>query len=387
MSKNVNKKMAVFAKKPLSTRLGIAIALSILCLIAELFIEMYLIMTYTDYSMQIKILLVSVVGFLLFLLSVVVMVSIIKSQTDPIVELTYKANSIAKGNFKVTIPEFDVDNEIARLRDSFDYLQTSINNIIIDVVNTTANNERIQSELHVASMIQKAMLPKDFPHTRDIDLAAMLSPAKEIGGDLYDFYIEDEKLYFTIGDVSGKGVPAALYMAITRSSFRFSSGMGMKINEIVARINKVFAAGNTSQMFVTMFAGVLDLNTKQLEYCNAGHNPIIIINPDGEANYLHSKYNNIAIGLVEDFPYEMETITLKEGYRILLYTDGVPEAERADQSQYGEQRLLDFANSITRSKSAEDVMDELYRSVSSFTSGNPQNDDITIMSFLLNNLN
>jgi len=378
-------KKAILAKKPIAERLSVGITITTFVLLTELLVALTFIYNSTALNDTWKVILSIIVEFGLLLLHYFVYAAIIRNQLNPIIELTYKANSIAKGIFTTKMPEVDTENEVKTLRDSFEYMQTSVNNIINDVQDTTAKNERIESELNIASAIQRSMLPMDFPHTKKIDLFAMLCPAKEVGGDLYDFYIKENKLYFTIGDVSGKGVPAALYMAITRSSFRFSVGIDMKINEIVSRINNVFVTGNTTQMFVTMFAGVLDLETRKLDFCNAGHNPIIIIDKDGNAKYLRSK-SNIAIGLYEDYPYEMETMTLEEDSRLLLYTDGVSEAERADKSQYGEQRLLEFANSITRGSTSEQVMNSLRKSVSSFTSGNPQNDDITIMSFLLNNL-
>lgn len=384
-TKNNNKKWVFLAKKPIAKRLSIAITLSTFILVSLLVSGVFIILGIPGLSDTEKFLLTLPLDVVFYGLLFLIYKRIIRKQTDPIITLAYKANTMAKGHFKTNIPEVDTDNEVARLRDSLEYLQTSVNIIVNDVYNTTARNERIQSEINIASAIQKAMLPQDFPHTKNIDLCAMLSPAKEVGGDLYDFYIKDSKLYFTIGDVSGKGVPAAIYMAITRSSFRFAIGMDMPINEIISRINNVFATGNTTQMFVTMFAGILDLETRKLEFCNAGHNPIIVIDKDGKAQYLRSK-SNIAIGLFEDYPYEMETLTLDEGSRILVYTDGVTEAERADKQQYGENRLLDYANSLTKDSTSEEVLDGLHQSVSAFTCGNPQNDDITMMSFLLKNL-
>ena len=307
---------------------------------------------------------------------------IIRMQTMPIVEFTYTAMSMAKGNFKAQIPEVTTKDEVRKLRDSLAYMQQSINEYIVELKTTTASNERFESELNIGREIQMSMLPQDFPQRDDCSLYAMVQPAKEVGGDLYDFIVVGDSLFFLVGDVSGKGVPAALFMAIARASFRFVGALGLPMDEVMGRVNNCLADGNKNGMFVTMFAGRIDLKTGEMEYCNGGHNPIVIISPDGKASYLRAK-PNLAAGLFEDFPYLSEKLQLERGSRLVLYTDGVTEAEREDKSQYGEDRLLQWASGLNPTAPSHAAVSDLYNSVKSFTQGADQNDDITIMSILL----
>lgn len=307
---------------------------------------------------------------------------IISRESQSITEFTYAALNLAQGKFDARIPEVHTEDELKRLHDSLHYLERSISRYIKELKSTTFAKERIESELNVASNIQMAMLPKNFPEGRGVDIHAVLHPAKEVGGDLYDFYIKERFLYFAVGDVSGKGVPAALLMAITRAAFRFISGMGLEMNDVVSRINNAFAESNEQGMFVTLFVGRIDLTTYEMEYCNAGHNPIMTISPDGKAALLHAK-PNIAAGLFENFSYEKETLQLSRGSRLLLYTDGVSEAENTSKELYGEQRMLDFASTLDVSTTSKEFIDSLSSDVADFTSGADQNDDITILSIKL----
>ena len=249
----------------------------------------------------------------------------------------------------------------------------------------------MESELGVARNIQMGMLRTDFPD----NVSALLVPAKEVGGDLYDFVQKGKYLYFTIGDVSGKGVPASLMMAITRAGLRFVSGIDQTMDKLLERINVSVTDTNSNDMFVTLFMARVNLETRRMEYCNAGHNPIIVVPPDGAPYFLKAK-PNLAIGLFEDFVYEAESLDLAAGTRLVLYTDGVNEAERLerepaertnpsgdDKSLFGNDRLLAWAGSALvrdTATSDKDVVDSLYNEVLQYTEGNPQNDDITIMS-------
>ena len=224
-----------------------------------------------------------------------------------------------------------------------------------------------------------SMLPQNFPVRDDCSLHAMVVPAKEVGGDLYDFVVVEDSVFFLVGDVSGKGVPAALFMSITRAAFRFIGALGLPMHEVMRRVSDCLCDGNTSGMFVTIFAGSLDLKTGSMVYCNAGHNPIVVVKPDGKASYLRAK-PNLAAGLFPGFPYESETIQLERGTRLVLYTDGVTEAERADKSQFGEDRLLEWASQLNPSALSNTIVTDLYHQVKKFTDGAEQNDDITILS-------
>jgi len=324
----------------------------------------------------------NVISFLVALIALLLLYfsnkKIVEHESRPITAIAYSALSIAQGNFKARIPEVKSEDELRRLHDSLHYLEESIDMYIDELRTTTSSNERYESELNIASAIQMQMLPKDYPHTDEIDLFATLHPAKEVGGDLYDFFVKDRMLYFAVGDVSGKGVPAALYMAITRSAFRFIAGLGLPVDGVVSKINNAFCDGNDSGMFVTMFVGRINLDTLRLEYCNAGHNPVLIISPDGTAKYHHAKAN-LAAGLFEDFPYAGETLQIEKGSRILIYTDGVTEAEDWNHELYGEARLEKFATAEGMTKSAQEFIQDLSVDLKKFANGNPQNDDITMM--------
>lgn len=307
----------------------------------------------------------------------------VRKLTQPITELTVSAMNMAKGNFHAQLAEVNTNDEMRRLHDAFDQMQHSINDYITELRTTTASNMRFESELHIAKRIQHHMVPTDFPERDDVGLYALLQPAKEVGGDLYDFVIRGNELYFTIGDVSGKGVPAAMFMSITRSASRFISGLDMKLDEVMENINNTIVDGNDSGMFVTLFMGCLNLQTGHLKFCNGGHNPIVVVPADGGEPYFLKQKSNIAVGVFPDFKYEMQEMDLGKGSRLLLYTDGVTEAERSDKSQYGEDRLVEWAKSSHGIESEEGVCKMLYADVKKFVAGNEQNDDITIMSIKL----
>lgn len=299
----------------------------------------------------------------------------IRRMTRPVTELSVSALNMAKGNFKAKLPEITSKDEMLRLRDSFVYLQNSISDYIGQLKSTKSDNERMESELNVARTIQMGMLSTDFPP----QLHALLKPAKEVGGDLYDFIRKGDVLHFAVGDVSGKGVPASLVMSITRAMLHFVATLDLPLNESVSRINNSVADSNSNDMFVTLFIARINLKTLRMDYCNAGHNPPIVIPPDGKPRFLPVK-SNLAAGLMEYFPYEDEHIDLVPGTRIVAYTDGVTEAENSRLELYGEDRLIGDIKQLEADMDEETVVKLLYQSVKSFTAGHPQSDDITIMS-------
>lgn len=306
----------------------------------------------------------------------------IRRVTAPLTEFTYTAMNISRGFFNAALPEVDSDDEIKHLHDSLMYLQLSINRYIKELKASTASNERYESELNIARQIQLNMVSTDFPESEDFDLHAMVSPAKEVGGDLYDFFVKDRWLNIAIGDVSGKGVPAALYMAILRYAYRFIANMDFQLKDVMETINRNVSEGNDTGMFATMFVARINLDTFEMEYCNGGHNPIVLVTPEGEAGFVKAK-SNIAVGLFPDFRYEGERIQLERGSRLILYTDGISEAETVDFSQYGEGRILDFASSLTGDMASSAVTESLMASVREFTGNNEQNDDITVLTVKL----
>ncbi|MBO7083645.1 MAG: SpoIIE family protein phosphatase [Bacteroidales bacterium] len=236
--------------------------------------------------------------------------------------------------------------------------------------------ERIENELHIASEIQMAMIPKTFPpfpERKDLDLVAAIIPAKEVGGDLYDFYIRDEKLFFCIGDVSGKGIPASLVMAVTRSLFRAMSAHDDSPAKIVTSMNNSMSETNESSMFVTFFCGVLDLSAGQLRYCNAGHNPPMILT---DAIRMLPVEPNLPLGILKGMNYiEQETPFLYDD-ALFLYTDGLSEAENASQEQFGEARIKAALHGKKRSI---DHLENIKQQVSLFVGDAPQSDDLTML--------
>ena len=298
---------------------------------------------------------------------------IIKRLTQPLSQFSDSALEIAQGNFNTRLPVIHSKDEMLRLHDSFEYMQNSLTTYIAELKTVTSAKQRIESELSIARAIQLGMVPKNFSDR----VYAILNPAKEVGGDLYDFVEKDGFLYFAIGDVSGKGVPAALYMAVTRSTFRSLVGLDLSMEEVAEGLNSTVCEGNDTEMFVTFFIGRLNLSDGMLEYCNGGHNAIIIAHPDGTAEYLHAKAN-LAGGVFKEFKYQSEKVQIERGSYLVLYTDGVSEAEKENKDQYGDDRLLDFVTNAEKT-SVKDLAENLLADVRSFTAGAEQNDDITIM--------
>ena len=216
----------------------------------------------------------------------------------------------------------------------------------------TAANERLSNELSIARTIQSSVLNRRIPPY----LGAVLRPAREVGGDFYDFKEKDGFLHFAIGDASGKGIPAALFAFLAGAGFHLSADMGLPPDETVGRINALLCKDNDTNMFVTLFVGRLELATGKLDYCNAGHPPIVIIKPDGSSEFLPAK-RNIAAGVLEGYHYARETAAFAPGTRLLVYTDGVTEAERKDNVQYGNERLLAFASAHAKESPADHLTD------------------------------
>ena len=321
--------------------------------------------------------LLTIIGLIGLIILFLISFYTIRKLTGPLSKFSVAAEEVAKGNFNYALPEIETEDEVGQLHDSFEQMQNSLTEYIENLKATTATNERLESELNIASKIQMAMLPKDFPNEEGLDIHAVLKPAKEVGGDLYDFYVRDGILHFTVGDVSGKGMPAAMIMAITRSAFRFISRLGLKPGEIVSKMNDSICDGNDSNMFVTLFVGEIELATGKFTFCNAGHNPIIV-----DGSYMNVK-PNLAVGLFEGFPYQQQTVQLSNDSSIIIYTDGITEAERADKAQFGEQALIDCART-TAGLTAEEACGAILSKVHGFTAGNPQNDDITLMTIKIN---
>jgi serine phosphatase RsbU (regulator of sigma subunit) len=244
---------------------------------------------------------------------------------------------------------------------------------------TTAAKERIESELRIARDIQMSMVPSLFPEYEGLDMFAAMIPAKEVGGDLYGYVLQGDRLYFCVGDVSGKGVPASLFMAQSARLFRTLASEGMVPADIAVRMNNALAENNETGMFVTMFIGLLDLKTGHLDYCNCGHNAPVI---DGQ--FMKLEYANQPLGLWEDDPFYGESLDDIRGKQILVYTDGLNEAENPQQELLGNDRLLELM-SDTQSITSRQVIEKLMNAVEEHRAGADPNDDLTLMCLSIHN--
>ncbi len=270
-------------------------------------------------------------------------IKIISNLTSPLTIFAKSARSIAEGNFNSELPGNYKTKEMNELHDSFEFMQKELSAYIVNLKETTTAKEKIESELRIAKEIQMGMIPHIFPPFPDlpeIDLFASLESAKEVGGDLYDFFLIDKnKLCFAIGDVSGKGIPASLFMAVTRTLLRSVADKSKNIADIVSSMNKTLTLNNESNMFVTFFAGILDIEKGELKYCNAGHNPPVLIKKDKTIQYFNIT-KSIPVGLFDSYEYQEEAMKFEKGDQIFLYTDGLTEAEDKDNNLFGDDHLL-----------------------------------------------
>lgn len=318
------------------------------------------------------------VGLLLMLY---LFMRIITRELMPLRRLAHEAEAIASGKFDAELPDFQRIDEIGQLSQSFGNMQQSLVKYIEELKNTTAQKASIESDLRIASNIQMGMLPEKFPTKADRDdvqLYASLTPAKEVGGDLFDFYFRDEKLFFCIGDVSGKGVPASLFMAVTRSTFRTVSAHESMPDRIVTIMNKTIADMNKNHMFVTLFVGVLDLPTGRLHYCNAGHDaPLLVGAGVGELPC----DPNIPVGFRPRWKYSLQEAQIFTGTTIFLFTDGLTEAMDANKDQFQMERVNDVASRAlaTQQQEPTQLIAQMTEAVHQFVGDAEQSDDLTMM--------
>ena len=311
-------------------------------------------------------------------------------------ELIYFA-SVERAGWTISIrcPEDEVYGGVSRMKLTTSVIAAlSVLAMIVclllvfrNLQNVIAKEAGIENELSVASAIQLDMLPKQnlaSQVSREIDIYGFQKSAKSVGGDLYDFFVRDGKLFFCIGDVSGKGVPAALYMAVVLSLFRGLGHLKDSPDEILRMLNHTVSEGNTSNMFCTFFAGVLDLGTGHLEYCNGGHNPPLIrrVGTPDDVHFVKIKVN-LPLGAMEEYPYRGGSTDLKPGDSVLLYTDGVTEAENLAKDQFGEKALLEvFANAVRDPKGGvKGWVKRVRDAVTAYAFGAEQSDDITMLAF------
>lgn len=314
--------------------------------------------------------------------------------TKPIRQLSKGVQQIAMGNFNGKL-NIHTGDEIESLAISFNAMTTELQTYIKNLEQITAEKERIATELNVATNIQKNMLPcifPPYPDRKDFDIYAVMYPAKEVGGDFYDFYLLDENhLVITIADVSDKGIPAAMFMVITKTilkNFAMSMTSPDDFSAVVQCANRQLCENNEEMMFVTVFMGMLDLKTGKFIYVNAGHTPPMIRHKhkdDSTFEYLPVE-KNCVLGINEEAQFKQQEVYLKQGDELFLYTDGVTEAINKEKKLYSIERLYSNLNKINQKSSCQDILRDVKLSIDDFAQGMYQSDDITMLAIKLNYL-
>lgn len=314
--------------------------------------------------------------------------------------LLAKVNELRKPSLKTVIVSAYGDMENIRTamnRGAYDFvtkpvdftdLETTIRKTIGDLEqlrNAQKEHDQlvaIQQDLSVARNIQQAILPKvfpPFPNRTDFEIFASMNAAKEVGGDFYDFFlIDNDRLGFVMADVSGKGVPAAIFMAVSRTLLKATALKGLPAGECLNHVNNLLCPESISSMFVTIFYGILDLSTGEVSYANGGHNPPYILRKEGAVEELELT-GGIALGIMDDLPYNVKSVNLKPGDGLFLFTDGVTEAFNAADELYSEAQLEEKLRSVT-GKSTEEIVKFIANDVHEYSTGVQQSDDITILS-------
>ncbi len=318
-------------------------------------------------------------GGLILLLAVSGLVA--RSIARPLRSMAAATERVARGDLEIDLSDIHSEDEVGQLARSFTAMTGDLKKYIKDLTETTAAKQRIESELSIAARIQRSMLPTVFPAFPDrdeFDIYAMMRPAKEVGGDFYDFFfLDDDHLCAVIGDVSGKGVPAALFMSVTKYLIEAALGMGEAPDRALARVNRHLADNNESCMFVTIFMGILNVKTGDFLYANAGHNPPLLWDRDREPSFLEPPGGPV-VGIMDDAVFGMDRLSFKPGTVLLAYTDGVTEAFSADGIAFSDKRLV-LAATPVREKCVKEITDDLVKVIDSFCVGAPQADDITIL--------
>ncbi len=319
------------------------------------------------------------------IVTVIVTNKISSSLSEPITRLCRAVKRIGEGdlNYKCGIRSGD---EIETLSDAFAEMTVSLKDYMENYANIAAEKQRISTELNVAAQIQTSVLPCIFPaypERKEFDIYAKMSPAKEVGGDFYDFYLVGEnRLYMIMADVSGKGVPAALFMMISKVLIKNLAFEGLSVNEIFDRANSLLNDTNESLMFVTAFMAIIDLRTGVTEFVNAGHNPPAIRRKSGSFRFLDVKKDPVLAALPR-VGYRKQSVQLEKGDMLFAYTDGVTEAVNTDTELYGEDRLLEALNGIPDADSVgvKEIVGSVRKDIDVFSGGAETADDITMLIF------
>lgn len=305
-----------------------------------------------------------------------------KKITTPLTKLSQAAEAIGNGQFNIKLPQYHGSDEIGLLTRSFENMQQELKIYVQELKKSFKRQETITSELNIAKTIQSGILPKIesvFIGEEPFDLEALLIPAKAVGGDLYDFFFVDERhLVLIIGDVSGKGIPAAMFMSVTQTLQRSITFRFKQPADIVAQLNKMLLNNNDATMFVTYFIAVIDTCSGKMDYCNAGHNFPIIRKNNGDLKTLGEQHG-LPLGIYED-DYSSGSLVLEPNDSLILYTDGITETFNSNQELFGEIRLkeaISYAMSPNPHKIARTILDH----IEIFAEGSEQSDDITLVVF------
>ena len=313
-----------------------------------------------------------------------------KRVIDPIQKLEASTKAFIKSShvaekpsqLKVVNPEINSQDEMQTLSESLVVVANDIKHYMTEMIQKTKEKERIASELNVATHIQASMLPcifPPFPDRPEFDIYASMEPAKEVGGDFYDFFMIDEThLAVVVADVSGKGVPAALFMVIGKTLIKDYSGFGNSLGEVFSKVNEILCESNKEELFITAFEGVLDLETGELEFVNAGHEKPIIYRKEENKWEIYPTRAGFVLAGMEGMTYHSGKLNLKKGDRLFLYTDGVPEAVNLKNEQYGMDRFMQILENNTDSD-LKNLIKNVRKDVSLFADSAEQFDDITML--------
>ena len=294
---------------------------------------------------------------------------------EPIQHLSQIAQKISRGDLNKII-QLDKPSELAQLAKVFNKMKSDIKTHLMQLAKVSGEKKKIESELAIAKTIQSSALPTDFPQNAFFELLASMTPAREVGGDFYDFFPVDENHFaFLMADVSGKGITAALYMMAAKTAIKNMLQAGYPLSEAISKANKVLCDNHARGMFVTAFIGILDLKSGQVEYVNAGHCPPLRKTRKGY-QYVNV-VRNLVLGITPNYDYEVGQFTLKKNERLFLYTDGVTEAQTRDEKLFGPERLQKTLNQ--KELSLPNTLIQVHKSIQRFVKGASQSDDITMM--------
>lgn len=309
-----------------------------------------------------------------------IVVWIVRHSLFPLGEFAKNAHNICKGQRNLRLPKNLPNKELQKLYESFTYMQNNISSYLKELKETAAENEKIATEIKLARKIQQRFLPKPIELPANIELYGELKQSKSVGGDLYEYFLIGNRLYFAIGDVSGKGVPAALYMASIIKLFRYVASRQNSTAEICNTINAHMCDNNEDDMYVTMAIGIMDINTGLITFTNAGHPRPLIIHQNGQIHTLN-KYTDVPIGILEDYKFSEFTYTLRKGCQILLFTDGITDAENNNGNFFGQDRLMECIQRVT-DRSPQIIVSSILKGIHNHIKDAGQSDDFTILSIL-----